>query len=131
MNQSQVELGIIRAKHLKSLDRMLAEYREGAKSAHWQMFYTDEMAALLRGDAISAFRSNSLKDDLEDRAAWFKTADAYKRLSSITGVDWIDRFSETSIGKPETHEIDGRRISYHELVLCEYLWKIDQAIRRS
>lgn len=116
-------------KHLASLDLLLSDYREGAKSKHWQKFYTDSMVERLRSGAIETFRCNRLNADLEQNESWVRTASDYKRLLAVTGPEWIDNFSETNVGAPETHKVRGKQIRHHELVLCEYLWKINHALK--
>ncbi len=111
-----------------SLVLMLSDYRPGAKSRHWERFFTEETIDALRDEnKLAGFRSNDLKNDLEDRASWFSTADAYKRLAKITGPEWIETYAETSIGNPKTVSIGGHAINFHELVLCQYLWTISEA----
>ena len=109
----------------RALDLMLNDYKPGAKSRHWQRFFTTETITFLRDKTkLASFRRNSLNDDLEDRASWFSTAAAYRRLAAITGSDWIGAFAETSVGNPRTRRVDGLAINFHEIVLCQYLHTI-------
>lgn len=100
----------------QSLDLMLAEYPAEEKSAHWQRFFTPEKLAPLRDfSGLSAFRSGVLIDDIEETARWFSTASAYAMLKAEVGREFIEKYSEPAVGKPENLRIDGMKINMHEL----------------
>jgi hypothetical protein len=70
----------------KSLDAMIKVYEPGAKSRHWQKFFTEKTIADLRDyETLRSFRSNRLKSDLHDQTSWLGTAHAFKRLTAVTG----------------------------------------------
>lgn len=120
-------MSLLLPRIIHSLDLMLPDYKAGAKSKHWEMFFTDKMVETLH-DAIELrnFRANSLTDDIDAGASWFSTAASYMRLARLTGPEWIAAYAETSVGNPKTYRFGGTDVNFMELSLLHYLWTISQ-----
>jgi len=120
------------------MDLAIGDYVPEHRSNHWDVFGDDFHAALRRQSSWPDFMHNEISKffelagcphkDLEvsdprDRHAW---SDAYDRLCSLTGKEFVKNFAEADIGNPIHLRVDGIKIHPIELHLVYYSWNISK-----
>lgn len=103
-------------------NKLSANFVKNDLGKHW----TDRLWKFESGTNISLaqllnFRSNSgLSLGLDDKANLIDTKNVYDNLILKWPMKEIINLSETSIGNPEAHSVNGISINYHDLFLINY-----------
>ena len=92
-------------------------------SKHWDIYPDNFKKSLFNSDKIKNFRSNELSfkfNDSLEKGMLLRTNRALKKLTKITGREFIETNKETMIGNPKTFYIDNEYYDYHDLFIIYF-----------
>lgn len=110
-----------------SLGLALSHYKASFKSPHWDVFPKHYVESLRNLHDYENFRSNGLTYNLDDsypdipRVAFLE---AFVDLVLSVGKDFLEEYSEATVGNPKCELICGHPYNYNDLFLTQFAKRI-------